>query len=38
MSKFRNLVNTKQIEGDVENEPDFDEQDVKKPVVEEMKF
>jgi hypothetical protein len=37
MSKFRNLVNTKQIEGDNEDEPDFGGEDSKK-LIEEKKF
>jgi hypothetical protein len=29
MSKFRTLVNTKQIEGDLENEPQFSDGETK---------
>ena len=33
MSRFSNLVNTKRIDGDVENEPDFsDTENNKEPV------
>ncbi|CAD8059513.1 unnamed protein product [Paramecium sonneborni] len=34
MSRFSNLVNTKKVEGDVEQEPDFSDQDKKQQPVQ----